>query len=191
MMTKKCFNIAEDGNCILPKTIAEIEDFTDWNEDLPKRVAYFNESTEERNGVTYLALFVEMELFRIVKIIFPDFPKYLGNANFSSAINYLRSFKLIPDHILDATKCIKDIRNEFAHNIDTVNLSDLQLTKDLLKDLNHFVDTYKGDYDYVEIEDTLLSRFKTVCMNIIAALRIYEPSIKIVREHLDSGKFQK
>lgn len=188
-MIKKRFNRADKGSCILFEPIVEIEDFTEWNEELPKRVAYFNESTEERNGVTYLALFVEMELFRIVKIIYPDFSKFLGNANFNSVINYLRSFKLIPDHILDATKCVKDIRNEFAHKIDIVNLSDLP--EKLLEKLNHLIDTYEGDYNYVKIEDTLLSKYKTICMNIIAALRIYEPSIKSIREQLDSGKFRK
>jgi len=187
-MTKKRFNRAAQGNCILHEPVIELKGFTEWNKELPKRVAYFNESSEERNGVTYLALFVEIELFRIIKIIFPDFSKYLGNANFSSAINYLRSFKLIPDHILDAAKCIKDIRNEFAHNINIVQLSDLEGQK-MIEKLNEFVDTYQGDYNYFKSEDTLLSRYKTVCMNIIAALRIYEPSIRHVRKQLDSGKY--
>ena len=186
-MAKKRFNISERNDCILPEVLIELEDFSDWGTEIPKRVAYFNESKDERNGVTYLALFVEQELFRMLKIIFPAAPQYLSNLNFSGSINYIRAFKIIPDHILEATKCVKDIRNEFAHNIEILKIEDLN--EKLLSKLNYFIESYEGDYDYVEIDDTFLNRYKTICMNIVAALRIYEPSIKLVRGTLDSGNF--
>lgn len=177
-MAKQRFNVDDTETCILPRTIEEISDFTEWNEELPKRFKYFNDSIEERNGVTYLALFVEQEIFRTAKLIFPGFEKHFRNASFYTAINLIQSFNLLPSHILEATHCIRAIRNNLAHDINIVNLDDVP--QNLIDQLNKFVDTYEGDYDYVEIEDTLLSRYKTLCANIIASLRIYEPSIRLL-----------
>jgi len=189
-MAKKRFNISEKRDCILPEVVVELDDFTEWGDDIPKRLAYFNKSNDERNSVTYLALFVEQELFRAIKILFPDANKHLPNLNFSQSINFLRSFRIIPDHILAAAKCVKDIRNEFAHNIEVLKLEDLKAKRQkLLSTLDFFIENYQGDYDYFESDDTQLNRYKTVCMNIIAALRVYEPSIRLVRETLDSDSF--
>lgn len=105
----------------------------------------------------------------------------------------MKSVRLIPNQILDAAHNIRNIRNAITHNIQVKSFDDLEGFKpNLIKTLIHITNTYQGDYDtyYERIEDTMKNRFKSTCMNVISALRYFEPSIKAVRGVLDSHQYQ-
>ena len=154
-----------------------------WNEEVPKHVNIFNESNHDRHAVLYFALFTEFHINRLVEILFPDF-KNIAGENTSNKIKLLSSFRLIPDQIFMACKCINQIRNEFAHKFSLTNLSDLdgEGKNTLIKLTNE----YQGDYVYEEAEDTIKNRFKSLCMNTITALRLYESQVQKLRIYIDN-----
>lgn len=187
----KNFYTDNDSISILKKWNSEFskEIIKKWNEEVPTHIQRFNNYKEDRNAVLYLTLFVEYHLNQCLSILFPDFDSLLGLSKTatSSKINFLASFRILPVQIFDAMRCLNNIRNEFAHDIDVINLSDLssltgsRLNRTVTK-LTELTDNFEGDYMYGnEIRD----RFKSLCLNTITALRIYEPMIKDLRKQLD------
>lgn len=163
-----------------------------WSQEVPKHVNNFNQYSEDRNAVIYFALFVEYHINKILEILFPKFDSFLGisKTNISVKINILRAFLLFPSQIFDALHCIKEIRNEFAHEIEIVNLEDFKnlppdRQKKTIEKLIKLTDTYQGDFEYEKINDTLRNRFKSLCMNSITALRLYQPLIQELREKIN------
>ncbi|KQB43140.1 hypothetical protein RCH33_664 [Flavobacterium daejeonense] len=159
-----------------------------WNKEVPKYVQNFNKYTEDRNAVIYFALFVEYHINKTIEILFPDFDSLIGisKANISLKINILDSFKLLPKQIFESARCINNIRNEFAHEINIINLDDLDNLPNDRKNktigkLIQLTTDYEGDYKYEIIDESLRNRFKSLCMNTISALRIFEPSVRRLR----------
>lgn len=161
-----------------------------WNDEVPKHVENFNNYKEDRNAVIYFALFIENEVDKIILILFPDFDFYFSKKStfISQKLKILDSFKLFPKQILKSARCINNIRNEFAHNIKIENFDDLESLegkrkKDTINSLITLTNEYEGDYNYEKNEDTLKNRFKSLCLNTVTALRIYNPIIKDLREN--------
>ncbi|MWB96228.1 hypothetical protein GON26_17840 [Flavobacterium sp. GA093] len=159
-----------------------------WNQEVPKHVENFNLYTEDRNAVIYFALFVEYHVNKMVEILMPDFDSLIGisKSPISLKINLLDSFKLLPKQIFEAARCINNIRNEFAHEINMVNLEDLNSLpndrkKKTVDKLLYLTTEYEGDYQYEKKEDILRKRFKSICLNTISAFRVFEPSVKHLR----------
>jgi hypothetical protein len=163
----------------------------EWTKEVPEYVQTYNSYKEDRNAVIYLTLFVENHLNKTLLIIFPDFDDSLGisETHFSTKINILQSFRLFPKQIFEALKCVRDIRNEFAHEISIKNFEDLNTlnlkrkNKTTVK-LIKLTTEYEGDYKYEKIEDNLNNRFKSLCLNIITALRIFEPRVEELRKNV-------
>lgn len=165
-----------------------------WNQEIPKYVENFNTYEEDRNAVIYFALFVEYHVNKCLEILFPDFDSLLGISKtaISTKINILAAFKLFPIQIFEALRCINNIRNEFAHDIEITKLDDIQLLNEKRKKgttlkLVSLTNEYEGDYNYEKINDTLKNRFKSLCLNTITAFRIYEPLVKDLRKNLENN----
>lgn len=166
-----------------------------WNKDVPEHVNNFNNYTEDRQSVIYFALFLEFHINKTLEILFPDFDDFLSLSKTSTSmkINILASFRLFPNQVFEAARCINNIRNEFAHELLISNLEDFKNLKDEKKKktidkLNKLIDEYKGDYEYENIDNTIRSRFKSLVMNTITAFRIYEPMIINLREDINQFK---
>lgn len=160
----------------------------DWNNEVPKHVKNFNQFTEDRNAVIYFALFVEYHVNKMIEILMPDFNNLIGTskASISLKINLLDSFKLLPKQIFESARCINNIRNEFAHEIEIINLEDLNSLpndrkKKTVDKLTSLTNEYEGDYQYEKVQDNLKNRFKSLCLNTISAFRVFEPSVNQLR----------
>ena len=110
-----------------------------------------------------------------------------SETKFNNKINILSAFRLFPDQIFEALKCIKDLRNEFAHDFSIVDLEDIKLLPPKRKNktigkLISLTNNFEGDYKYHERDDTLRNRFKSLCLNTITALRIFEPMVINLRK---------
>lgn len=168
-----------------------------WNKEIPQHVKNLNTYKEERNYVIYLALVVEHDLNRILEILFPDFNERMNTSEtgFNFKINILSAFRLLPEQIFEALRCIKDLRNVFAHDFSIVKLEDINLlssnrqTKAIGK-LTSLTNNFEGDYNYQERDDTLLNRFKSLCLNTITALRIFEPEVISLRNKIETSKLK-
>ena len=168
------------------------EVFANWNKEVPIHVQNFNSFSEDRNAVIYLSLFVEYHINKAIEIVFPDFDLYLGisNTNINTKINILQSFRLLPKQIFEALRCIKEIRNEFAHELSIINLDDFKTLsqprqKKTIEKLASLTNTYKGDYKYENHGagmDTLRNRFKSLCLNTITAFRLFDNQIFELRK---------
>jgi hypothetical protein len=161
----------------------------EWNKEIPQHVKKLNTYYEDRNYVIYLALMVEYHINRNLEILFPDFDKILhtSETNINTKINILSAFRLFPDQVFQALRCIKDFRNEFAHNFSIINLNDInnlpqkRKNKTIVKLLS-LTKEFEGDFNYQDSEDTIRNKFKSLCLNTITALKIYEPIVINLRK---------
>ncbi|MCF8371987.1 MAG: hypothetical protein K9H64_10215 [Bacteroidales bacterium] len=192
-MGKKIFYNDYEGKSILKgyKREYQGEILGIWNREVPQHVKNFNHYQEDRNAVIYFALFVEYHINQTIETLYPDFDYYLDLSKTATGfkINLLASFRLFPCQIFEACRCINNIRNEFAHEFKVVNLEQLNQLPDSRKKktidkLIRLTSDYKGDYTYEEHgddQDTIRNRFKSLCMNTVTALRIFEPQVKRLR----------
>jgi hypothetical protein len=191
-MKKKNFFKDHDNQSVVKNIDSEFinEILATWNKEVPEHVKHFNDYEEDRNSVIYFALFVEFHINKILELLFPDFDSFLDlyKTATSMKINILASFRLFPKQIFESCRCINNIRNEFAHEFSITKIDQLEnlsekRKKITLDKLRNLTDNYEGDYEYEKIEDTIINRFKSLCLNTITAFRIYEPHVRKLRSN--------
>jgi len=176
------------------KTEHTHEVIREWKEEVPEYVRKFNSYIEDRNAVIFFELFIEFHIERITEILFPGFISINGynKPTVFTKIKTLEAFNLFPSQIFEACQCIINIRNVFAHHIDVTSLDDLnnldqKTKKQTINKLNSIIESFDySDYDYFKSEDTNRNRFKSLVMNTITALRLYEPQVIEIRALIES-----
>lgn len=145
---------------------------------------------EDRAIVLVAALFVENALDEYLTSIISDFPKIRDKKNmtFSLKIDLAKSLNLSPSHIFNCAHKIREIRNEFAHNIEIETFSDLVINHyDSIKaHLSNYVKDEKSfaDFDFYGI-------FRDVTQNTVLNLKIYAWNNQKMNEYIRTGEFMK
>lgn len=137
------------------------------------------------------ALVVENRVDKINAAFLPKYSKLCENSDFtfSTKISLLEALNFIPPHITLVAHCLRKIRNEFAHELEKVCLSDVDT-----KLINHMYSLYNEIYcDFFDLksaeEKTPFEVFKILSFFCIAGLDFYIANVKVLRDEISKGEF--
>lgn len=193
--TTICPWITSSGNSILKQPFFELTDFDKWNEEMGNFYKRVNETKDERSFVLLMTLIIEFHIDSIIKAFFPGGKTFLENKDLtlSLKINLLKSIKLLPDSIFGFADLIRQVRNEFAHNLKIDKIEELKnysKGKKLLNRLNEYCKVYIDNLVYSKHElNNYREKFKDIASFVNNALREYEPSVRLIRKEIENQKF--
>jgi hypothetical protein len=87
-----------------------------------------HDAGDERSMVLVSAMMCETYIDRLLSILLPKYSRLLddsANFTFSTKIKLLESFEIVPLHLTRAADLVRQVRNEFAHNLKVSSLSDV------------------------------------------------------------------
>ena len=147
---------------------------------------------EDRAIVLVGALFVENAVDQLITSIIPDFSKVnkRKEITFSVKIDLAKALNMAPSSILNCADRIRDIRNEFAHNIELETFDDLDerhydsLKAHLYKYLPNNAPEKKtiDNYSFYEL-------FRDATENTVLNLLIYAWNINVLNEYIRTDEF--
>lgn len=76
---------------------------------------------DDRSMALIAAMVCEAYIDRLLSSIMPGYVKNIAknsNFTFSSKIKILQAFDIVPRHLCKAADLVREVRNEFAHNLD-------------------------------------------------------------------------
>lgn len=76
---------------------------------------------DDRSMVLVSAMVSEAYIDRLLCILLPKYDRLLDNTNnftFSTKIRLLESFEIVPTHLIRAADLVRQVRNQFAHDLD-------------------------------------------------------------------------
>src|SRR6267143_3689040 len=85
----------------------------DWNSEVPTFLQRVEKTGDDRSYTILSATMIEYHIDIILSLIMPDFEI----PTFALKLRYLRSLKLIPEHLLTNAETINAIRNKSAHDM--------------------------------------------------------------------------
>jgi len=154
--------------------------------ELPELFQKVRGLNDDRLLAIVTALLVEDLIDKIHSSFFPKYKTLLEATDFtfSMKINLLIALNFIPNPITNSAHLIRNIRNEFAHNLELTELKQLS-NKILNKLLVLRNELYKD-----KIEDNQLAEaFKNISFYCIVGLDFYTPNITLLRSEFSSPPF--
>jgi len=194
MSKKKSHSVYESKkrDCLFHKQF-DLWEKSNWNVDLPPFFKRLNNITDDRSFVILAASALEYQVDRFLKAFIPEAQILVNdNTNFSMKLKLLRAFRLIPSQFTNMIECIKDIRNEFAHNLEIDSFADAEKSQKLqlhLKTLDRQWIQFKSDMCYWDNKKPLRLKFKDIWRVSIEGLRIYESNVRLFRQETENNQF--
>lgn len=113
-------------------------------------------------------------------------------------LNLIRAFQIIPTHFINFSDCIKNIRNEFAHNHEVICFDDIKISSKLahnITDLEKYWKKYKENMHsnykekltykdmYIDLWERCIDAFYLFNLNAIAYKKLLKN--KDYKKHLN------
>ncbi len=136
------------------------------------------------------ALLVENRVDKVNSMFLPKYNKLSETSQFtfSMKIRLLESLDFIPPSITQAAHYLRDIRNEFAHNLEKTDFAHLKEGKlHKFLQLSHQVYQYAGEHS--DDRDDLLKSYKKLSFFCITGLHSYAGNIKLLRDEISKEEF--
>lgn len=142
----------------------------------------YHKIEDERLMAIIGSLIVEGALDDFLSAWLKDDNKTIKDLSFSQKERLAISFKLIPKKILEAIKPIRQIRNDFAHNLDIDWFKQLREEKKGSDHINLMYNKIKTFRRWPFNDDFIT--FKELCFYIAFALNIYSKHLIVVRDYI-------
>ncbi len=130
------------------------------------------------------ALCVENSLDGLLQGFAPGFKRFVGDTDLTMSLKtkIAQSLRLLPVRILTACNLIRQIRNEFAHNLAYKQLG--QLDNKFLRKLEPYVTAFnKEERDSTDYRGLLSNLIGFVLL----ALRVYTGQTSLLRQYIESA----
>lgn len=139
---------------------------------------------DERLHAIVSGLVVETLLDRFLSLLMPKYDKYLLNkdVNFSTKINILKAFAIIPVNIINCADCVRQVRNEFAHNLEKVKFEDLE---DKIR--NQIIGIYGNIYQ--KKNENLFECFRNLIFYYSSGIDLYMTNLSVLNSIIRSKEF--
>lgn len=157
-----------------------------WNQQIPKLLKRLDKCPDDRSLVILSALVVENQTDIVLHLLLPDYNKLLKKSNdftFSTKLDLLSAFRIIPDHILLCANGVRLIRNEFGHNLELESLNDIKSGNKLVAYYENIPSMGKA----TGIKNKNL--FETLTDTAAMGIRAYEYNIILFKEMVNSDIF--
>lgn len=146
------------------------------------------DTRDERSLVLLSSLISEFLIDKLLNTVLPDYKRIQENRDFSHSMkeDLLFSTKLIPNHIIECSKVIRKIRNEFAHNLDIDSLEKINKNlKDIMKTCCEKIPGQNG-----QTPKEIRKLFEKIQNHAIQGLSSYHPNLKIFRNTVYTTRFR-
>jgi hypothetical protein len=169
-----------------------------WNDEMGPFYKRINSLKDDRSFVILITTIIEFHTDRLLGIAIPGYEKNLlkdSAITFSIKLNLLKSLNLLPPQIFNLSDCVRKIRNEFAHNVEIDNISDIKLSGSnnvkLIMSLEGLCNEYSQYLTYSKHkQNDYREKFKDIASFVIHAFREYEPNFIFFRKEIDTVEFE-
>ncbi len=162
--------------------------FTLRQNELPELFKKVEGLNDHRLLAIVTALIVENRIDKLLETFCPRYNRLSEQREFgfSLKIRMLESLSLIPQTITDACHIVREIRNDFAHQLEKTTLADIAP-----KALAHLESFYRdvGSSDIPELEDIHFNRFKFASFVAIVCLDAYCVNLGKLRTKISNQDF--
>ena len=183
---------AKTGTCLFTKQFDEVV-HDNWNTDIAHYFKRLNKIKDERSFVILASTVLEYQLDSFLKLFIPESQILVNEkTNFDSKIKIIRAFNLIPPQLINIAELIKNIRNQFAHDLYLDKFEDGKKTEKLpklLKLLDNYWTQYEDDMTYNKIKATTLQKYKDLMRVSLQGIRVYENNIRLFRQVTEKPEF--
>ncbi|AOW20723.1 hypothetical protein [Urechidicola croceus] len=184
--------ISNKNNCLFTEQFDSWERF-DWNEDMPPYFKRLNEINDDRSFVILACSVMEYQIDRFLKTFIPK-PEIIinDNANLNNKILIIQAFNLIPPHFVQIMNTIRNIRNDFAHNLNIDSFSDSNKSEKLpkhIKEMERLWEKFKNDMCYWNKGESLRLMYKDIWRVCVEGLRVYESNVRLFRQETEKVEF--
>jgi len=176
-----------------------------FQKELEEYWAHYKELEDERAVVVVGSLCVEDCLDKMIEAIFPRSKELLENKDFSLSlkIDLIQAYKIIPNRILNDCDTIRQMRNDFAHELNIKTFDDWEISvseknenrkdgerkrKNFKNGIDQSLRIYDSDYD---LSLSCRKRFEYFVGVVTIALVIYTTHVQAMRKFIDSQDFGK
>lgn len=194
-MKKKTTNsvyVSDKKKCLFPKQFDSWEKF-DWNDDLPPFFKRLNKIEDDRSFVILAASVLEYQIDRFLKAFIPNHQILITDkTNLFTKINLIRAFNLIPEHFPDMFDNIRNIRNDFAHNMKIDSFNDSNESEKLpahIEEMRRFWDKFQNDMCYWSKDKPLRLMYKDIWRVCVEGLRVFESNVRLFRQETEKTEF--
>jgi hypothetical protein len=154
---------------------------------LDDRWQHYGKATDDRLVAIVAALCIETSIDALLTSVAPGFRHYIEDTDFtlSIKIKVAKSLRLVPTRILSVCDLIRQIRNQFAHNVDKKRFEDLE--EKYLKKLEPYVKSFNtAERNPSEVQRL----FKDLVNYTLIALIVYTEQVSHLRSFIedDHGK---
>lgn len=194
MSNKKEYSvyISNKKNCLFTKQFESWERF-DWNDDMPPYFKRLNEINDDRSFVILACSVMEYQIDRFLNTFIPK-PEILinDNTNLNNKILLIQAFNLIPPHFPLIMNTVRNIRNDFAHNLNIDSFSDSEKSKKLpghITEMKRLWEKFRNDMCYWNKGDSLRLMYKDLWSVCVEGLRVYESNVRLFRQETEKSEF--
>ncbi|WCM42957.1 hypothetical protein MG290_04565 [Flavobacterium sp. CBA20B-1] len=186
--------IAETEDDCLFKSQFDFWKEVEWNNDLPQYFERLNNIDDDRSFVILATTVLEYQIDRFLKIIIPKHEVLVdNNTALNTKIRIIKAFNLIPSQFLEMINLIKNIRNDFAHNLAFDNFKDVPKSENKLlrniEQMKEYWNKYSHEMVYWEKDEKIRMLFKDIWRVCIEGLRVYEINIELFRQETERLEF--
>ena len=164
----KSVYIGTEGESLFTKQF-DFWKYIEWNKDMPKYFQRLNKVEDERSFAILSASLLEYQFDKFLKEFIPEYKILVNkNTNFSTKINIVAAFNLIPKQFIIMSNLIRNIRNNFAHNLEVDNFLQLEDLKPcLINEMRQLWTKYEIDMNFWKSDKSLVFMYKDICRTAI------------------------
>jgi len=183
---------SEKDNCLFVKQFEQWETL-DWNKDIPPFFKRLNQIKDDRSFVILATSVIEYQIDRFLKAFIPKCEILVNDkTNLSTKVNIIQAFNLIPEHFPLMLNNIRNIRNDFAHNLNIDGFDDAHKSEKLLAHIDEMKclwHKFENDMCYWSSGKPIRLMFKDLCRVSLEGLRVFESSIRLFRLETENQQF--
>jgi hypothetical protein len=157
-------------------------------DEFKQSIAHLAGVEDDRAVILVCALLLENAVESCLTAFAPRFPQMADDRDltFSLKTNFLKSLCLLPPHVLEAITPIRQIRNEFAHNLEIKDFNSVQE--------RHFLALKTHREKILPNSKALDSRRKLVMevtQHTLIAVGLFRIHIQLLRRFLNTDEFRR
>lgn len=184
--------VSPEDDCLFREQFERWERF-DWNDDMPPFFKRLNKINDDRSFVILATSVIEYQIDRFLATFIPNDRVLVNeNTNLSTKINIIKAFNLIPPQFPIMLDCLRNIRNDFAHNLKIDSFLDADQSEKLpvhIAELQKLWTKFKQDMCYWKEGEPLRLMFKDIWRVSVEGLRIFESNIRLFRQETEKREF--
>jgi hypothetical protein len=194
MKKKKAISVykSDKRKCLFPEQF-DLWERSDWNDDLPPFFKRLNKIEDDRSFIILATSVLEYQIDRFLKAFIPNHQILINDkTNLVTKINLIRAFNLIPEHFPDMFDNIRNIRNDFAHNLKIDSFNDANESEKLpghIEVMRRLWDKFQNDMCYWQKDKPLRLMFNDIWRVCVEGLRVFESNVRLFRQETEKKEF--